>query len=43
MEWLAPTIILAVVLLSVPLLIWYTKRRGWNVEREDDARREEEQ
>lgn len=42
MEWLAPALIVTAVVLSVPLLVWYTKQRGWNVEHEDDARREDE-
>lgn len=42
MEWLAPAIILAAVAGSVPLLIWYTKKRGWNVDREADTKREQE-
>lgn len=42
MDWLAPALILLVVAANVPLLAWYTKKRGWNVDQEADRRREEE-
>lgn len=40
MEWLIPAVLVAVVVLSATAVAWCSARKAWNVDRDDDRRRQ---
>ncbi len=41
-DWVS-VVVIAVIVLSVLALAWYTSKRHWNVDREDDQLRDEQE